>query len=100
MDPPCHERYYEGFEWLMKDLGGRPHWAKNFRTSRPEIEAFYGKNLESFRAVRNDADPQGMFVGPWHRERIMEEGEGLELEEVEIRREKNKSGGVITFGII
>jgi D-arabinono-1,4-lactone oxidase len=30
----------------------------------------------------------------------MEEGEGLELEEVEIRREKNKSGGVITFGII
>ncbi|EKJ68118.1 hypothetical protein FPSE_11718 [Fusarium pseudograminearum CS3096] len=100
MDPPCHERYYEGFEWLMKDLGGRPHWAKNFETSRAEIEAFYGKNLESFRAVRSDADPQGMFVGPWHRERIMEEGEGLELEEVEIRREKNKSGGLTTFGVI
>ncbi|KAI9869627.1 MAG: D-arabinono-1,4-lactone oxidase, partial [Pleopsidium flavum] len=30
-DPPCRERYYEAFEWLMGDLGGRPHWAKNFQ---------------------------------------------------------------------
>jgi D-arabinono-1,4-lactone oxidase len=30
----------------------------------------------------------------------MEEGEGLELEEVEIRREKNNRGGVTTFGLI
>jgi D-arabinono-1,4-lactone oxidase len=30
----------------------------------------------------------------------MEDGEGLEFEEVEIRREKNRTGGVTTFGII
>ena len=84
----------------MEDLGGRPHWAKNFKTSRSKIESLYGENLNSFRAVRSKVDPQGMFVGPWHRETIMEEGEGLELEEVEIRREKNNRGGVTTFGLI
>lgn len=99
-DPPCRERYYEAFEWLMKDLGGRPHWAKNFDTYRPEIEAFYGKNLESFRAVRDGADPKGMFVGPWHRDRIMAEGPKLELEEVETSRTKSRTKGVTMFGSI
>ncbi|CAM1502094.1 Fc.00g040780.m01.CDS01 [Cosmosporella sp. VM-42] len=97
-DPPCQERYYQAFEWLMKDLGGRPHWAKNFETYRPEIEAFYGKDLESFRRVRDEADPEGMFVGPWHRDRIMAEGAKLELEEVETSRAKSRTNGVTTFG--
>lgn len=100
LDPPCHDRYYEAFEWLMKDLGGKPHWAKNFQSHRPEIEAFYGKELDSFRAVRDSVDPQGMFVGPWHRDRIMAEGAGLELEEVEMRREQSRKRGVTTFGTI
>ncbi len=32
-DPPCRERYYQGFEYLMRELGGRPHWAKNSRVT-------------------------------------------------------------------
>ncbi|KAH7118426.1 D-arabinono-1,4-lactone oxidase-domain-containing protein, partial [Dactylonectria macrodidyma] len=84
----------------LKNFGGRPHWAKNVRIYRPEIEAFYGKDLESFRAVRNDVDPQGMFVGPWHRDRIMADGVGLGLEEVELRREKSRKQGVTTYGAI
>ncbi|OHE99828.1 D-arabinono-1,4-lactone oxidase [Colletotrichum orchidophilum] len=28
-DPPYRERYYEAFEWLIKYLGAKPHWAKN-----------------------------------------------------------------------
>ena len=42
-DPPCTERYYQGFEFLMKELGGKPHWAKNFETTGGDIEAMYGK---------------------------------------------------------
>ncbi|KAF7558927.1 hypothetical protein G7046_g5242 [Stylonectria norvegica] len=99
-DPPCRERYYEAFEWLMKDLGGRPHWAKNFETYRPEIEAFYGKSLEAFRGVREEVDPRGMFVGPWHRDRIMPEGRKLELEEEEKGRVSSRTRGVTTFGVI
>ena len=99
-DPPTKDRYYEGFEWLMRDLGGRPHWAKNFETYRPEIEAMFGKDLEQFRGVRDDVDPQGMFVGPWHRERIMPEGPRLELEEVETKRLPGRVGGLTVHGVV
>jgi len=67
-DPPCHERYYEAFEWLMRDLGGRPHWAKNFAyRGQAEISALYGEDMDKFMQVRNDVDPDGMFLGEWHR---------------------------------
>ncbi|PHH76155.1 hypothetical protein CDD80_1749 [Ophiocordyceps camponoti-rufipedis] len=36
LNPPCHHRYYQAFEWLMSDLDGRPHWAKNFLAGRAE----------------------------------------------------------------
>ena len=94
-DPPCRERYYQAFEWLMRDLGGRPHWAKNFDTRRPEVEALYGKDMEDFRRVRDGVDPDGMFVGPWHRERMMAAGPKLELEEGELSRTKAGSTVVI-----
>jgi D-arabinono-1,4-lactone oxidase len=62
-DPPCMERYYQGFEYLMKELGGRPHWAKNFQTTGKEIDTMYGKDLEEWRDIRTEHDPEGMFVG-------------------------------------
>ncbi|OAQ57539.1 sugar 1,4-lactone oxidase [Pochonia chlamydosporia 170] len=101
-DPPCRDRYYEAFEWLMKDMGGRPHWAKNFETYRPDIEGMYGENLEAFRKIRDQVDPEGMFVGPWHRDRIMADlpGSKLELEEVEVSRKKAVNGGLIVSGLV
>ncbi|HEX3933949.1 MAG TPA: D-arabinono-1,4-lactone oxidase, partial [Puia sp.] len=91
-DPPCRERYYEAFEWLMKDLGGKPHWAKNFDAPHGEVQALYGPEMDRFRRVRDQADPEGMFAGPWHRNRILEAGTRLELEEVETKREKGYGG--------
>lgn len=101
-DPPCRDRYYQAFEWLMKDLGGRPHWAKNFETYRPNIEAMYGKNLVTFRKLRDEVDPEGMFVGPWHRDRIMADlpGSKLELEEVEVSRKQTAGGGLMMLGLV
>lgn len=70
-DPPCRDRYYEAFEWLMRNLGGRPHWAKNFLyTDREHISTMYGADLTHFMAVRNDSDPDGMFLGQWHLQHL------------------------------
>lgn len=96
-DPPCRERYYQAFEWLMKDMGGKPHWAKNFETYRPEIELMYGEDLDKFRNIRDAVDPRGMFLGPWHRDRILAENSQYELEEVEVRRTKSVKSGITIF---
>ncbi|RMD43609.1 hypothetical protein DV735_g1550, partial [Chaetothyriales sp. CBS 134920] len=81
-DPPCRERYFEAFEWLMRDLGGRPHWAKNFaHVARPEFEAMYGSDLAEFVRIRDEADPQGLFVGEWHRRNLpISDAVGFEAE--------------------
>jgi D-arabinono-1,4-lactone oxidase len=99
LDPPCRERYYQGFEYLMKDLGGRPHWAKNFEATGEELNAMYGENLDEYKRIRNDADPEGMFVGGWHRRYLFGNEPKFTLEEVEVGRQKVLSGGgVEVFG--
>lgn len=71
-DPPCRHRYYEAFEYLMREMGGRPHWAKNFQNvEREDIEEMYGENLSEWRRVRNEVDPEGVFVGDWHRRNVL-----------------------------
>ncbi|EOO03079.1 putative d-arabinono- -lactone oxidase protein [Phaeoacremonium minimum UCRPA7] len=97
MDPPCRDRYYEGFEWLMRDLGGKPHWAKNFDANTGEIEALYGDDLTRWRQVRDKSDPEGMFVGSWHR-RFVLGGAPLPLEEVEVERETRPRKGTLYYG--
>ncbi|KAH6628375.1 D-arabinono-1,4-lactone oxidase-domain-containing protein [Chaetomium tenue] len=118
-DPPheATERYYRAFEWLMRDLGGRPHWAKTFSVSPSEFATWYGADWRRFCAVRDKADPEGMFVGPWHRRYLLGEGDAssspsdsseegddekglrrLALEEVGFVHEKAKGGGIRVFG--
>ena len=66
-DPPCQARYYEAFEWLMKGMGGRPHWAKNFaHVTREDVYRMYPE-MDDWMKVRNEVDPDGMFIGDWHR---------------------------------
>ncbi len=64
-------RYYQGFEYLMRQLGGKPHWAKNFHSTAGDMETWYGSDLETFRSIRDEVDPDGMFVGPWQRRYIL-----------------------------
>lgn len=97
-DPPCRERYYEAFEWLMRDLGGRPHWAKNFNAGAADLEAMYGEDLVAWRRIRDEVDPEGMFVGSWHREKVLGDGPKLPLEEVEDGRTKVRGWGWRVFG--
>jgi len=75
LDPPCRQRYYQAFEYLMKELGGRPHWAKNFATvSHEDLRRMYGANMDRYLEIRENVDPEGMFVGAWHRRLVLGEG--------------------------
>lgn len=98
-DPPCKDRYYEAFEWLMRDLGAKPHYAKNFSyTTTEQMEEILGDDLKKWTKVRNEADPEGMFLGEWHKRSL-----GLSafpLEEQEVARTKAADGGQFWVGEI
>ncbi|KAL8738789.1 MAG: hypothetical protein Q9181_000467 [Wetmoreana brouardii] len=100
-DPPCAKRYYEAFEWLMKELGGRPHWAKNFSTvTKEEFYSMYPR-MKDWLRVRDEVDPEGTFVGDWHRRHILPNDKGkkrLKLEERMMKSKPAKGGGVDWFG--
>ena len=57
----------------MRDLGGRPHWAKNFTTlaSAQDIHEMYGDDMDQWLKVRQEVDPDGLFVGEWHRRNLL-----------------------------
>ena len=96
-DPPCRARYYEAFEWLMKEMGGRPHWAKNFvHVTREDVYEMYPE-MDDWIRVRNEVDPDGMFVGDWHRRLLIPqngESPSLPLEEKMASTESANAGGV------
>ncbi|KAI9760449.1 MAG: hypothetical protein M4579_001643 [Chaenotheca gracillima] len=97
-DPPGKDTYYAAFEYLMKELGGRPHWAKNFSTVSPgQFEEMYGADLEAWREVRDEVDPDGVFVGDWHRRTILS-GDELPCEEHEVKRRHQPGGGMFVEG--
>ncbi|KAI9369592.1 D-arabinono-1,4-lactone oxidase-domain-containing protein [Aspergillus egyptiacus] len=75
-DPPCKDRYYEAFEWLMREMGAKPHWAKNFKTTGQELRALYGENMDRWLRVRQDVDADGMFLGEWHHRTLALSGDG------------------------
>lgn len=99
-DPPCRGRYYEAFEWLMQDLGGRPHWAKNFQqVSAPDIASMYGNDMSEWVKIRNEHDPLGMFIGEWHRRNIpLGPLPDNAIAEAEKSRRKFKADGVEWVG--
>ncbi|KAF7593260.1 D-arabinono-1,4-lactone oxidase [Aspergillus hancockii] len=78
-DPPCIDRYYEAFEWLMREMGAKPHWAKNFKVTGHELQALYGKDMDEWSKVRQEVDPDGMFLGEWHRRNLALTGGDTEM---------------------
>lgn len=98
-DPPCTARYYEAFEWLMRDMGGKPHWAKNWGyTSKEQIGEMYGESMIKWVEVRNEADPEGMFLGEWHRRSLPLPSSHYPLLEREVARRKAADGGQFWVG--
>jgi D-arabinono-1,4-lactone oxidase len=101
-DPPCRERYYQAFEHLMKEYNGRPHWAKNFQSvDHAYLSSVYGNDLDEYNRVRGEVDPEGMFLGAWHRRTILPPKTDLPLlplEEKEVIRRDRRTGGIDWLG--
>ncbi|KAF7193177.1 putative D-arabinono-1,4-lactone oxidase [Pseudocercospora fuligena] len=98
-DPPCRDRYYEAFEWLMRKMGAKPHYAKNFMyTSSEQVQELLGNGLQQWAKVRDEADPEGMFIGEWHRRSLGLGSTRYALEEREVARTKAANGGQLWVG--
>jgi len=58
------EKYWQGFERIMFQLGGRPHWAKTHQLKESELRQVYPR-LDEFLALRKKLDPKGIFVNAY-----------------------------------
>jgi len=85
---PCHSRdsafiggyhagekgwdeYVEGFEEIMRQLDGRPHWGKHFTFNENEIRSLY-PDLEVFNEIRSKLDPDQLFVNEFIQKTILD----------------------------
>ena len=55
-----YQAYFEAFEAVMTDYGGRPHWGKLHSLTASRLRARYPL-FDQFLAVRDQADPAGTF---------------------------------------
>ncbi len=56
--------YFDEFELVMARLGGRPHWAKDFRFNAADMAVAYPKWKE-FQKLTHLLDPNGIFCNEW-----------------------------------
>jgi len=67
---PRFEDYFEDVEREWIELGGRPHWGKLiFDTDHVRTRA-YGAQMAEFAMVRDQMDPDRVFVNDWARELV------------------------------
>ncbi|TPX48198.1 hypothetical protein SeLEV6574_g02178 [Synchytrium endobioticum] len=62
--------YWEGYESIMKSLGGRPHWAKAFKLGPVELARVYPRFTEFVGLVKK-MDPEGIFANDYIRRHIL-----------------------------
>ncbi|MDI2032658.1 D-arabinono-1,4-lactone oxidase [Saccharopolyspora sp. TS4A08] len=55
-----YRSYFDAFESIARDAGGRPHWGKMHRLDATALSGLYPRFTE-FRQVRDSVDPGGIF---------------------------------------
>jgi hypothetical protein len=60
------EELYRAVEDRWLELGGRPHWGKTYRTDL-DFRALYGQNWQAFNRIREQMDPDGLFLNDFLR---------------------------------
>jgi L-gulonolactone oxidase len=62
-----YEEYFRGFEALMDEYGGRPHWGKMHTKTAAELRRLY-PCFDDFLSLRERLDPGGMLLNSYlHR---------------------------------
>ncbi|XP_073529935.1 L-gulonolactone oxidase-like isoform X1 [Phyllobates terribilis] len=59
-----HQDYWSEYEKIMKQVGGRPHWAKAHTCTRKDFEKMYPA-FGKFKSIREKVDPTGMFLNTY-----------------------------------
>lgn len=57
----------------MKEMGGKPHWAKNFTTATKEEFGQMYPRLGDWVKLREELDPEGVFASDWLKKNILQE---------------------------
>ena len=60
------EVYYQEVEAHWLSLGGRPHWGKTYNPAL-NFRKIYGEYWERFNRIREQMDPQGLFLNEFTR---------------------------------
>eukprot|EP00842_Homolaphlyctis_polyrhiza_P001343 jgi/Hompol1/2209/HPOL_002862-RA len=68
------ETYWKGYESIMNDLGGRPHWAKAHQLTPAQLRQRYPK-LEQFCAIRDQLDPSRLFTNDYIERHLLTESQ-------------------------
>ncbi|GAA1145404.1 D-arabinono-1,4-lactone oxidase [Nesterenkonia lutea] len=68
-----HRAYFEDMEPLMLRYGGRPHWGKKHTRTAEHLSQMYPE-WDRFRELRQELDPQGIYLNDHLRTILGEEG--------------------------
>ncbi|XP_064476359.1 L-gulonolactone oxidase-like isoform X2 [Ornithodoros turicata] len=59
-----YKEYWAAYEEIMKELGGRPHWAKAHKVTGKEFAVMY-PGFKQWCQIRRQLDPLNMFVNSY-----------------------------------
>ncbi|KAG1174940.1 hypothetical protein G6F70_004456 [Rhizopus microsporus] len=76
--PVPYKKYWKGYEDIMREYNGRPHWAKAHGQTRKDLEASYPK-FKDFLRVRQQLDPKGIFLNDYLRRHVVEDRQTIEV---------------------
>ncbi len=64
-----YQKYFKALENIFRKYDGRPHWAKLHTLTANELADIYPK-WEEFRTIRQQCDPNGVFLNGYLRELV------------------------------
>ncbi len=64
------EEYFTGLESVFKDYGGRPHWGQMHSLDAADLEKLYPE-FSAFTSLREEMDPDGLFLNPYLRKVLL-----------------------------
>jgi L-gulono-1,4-lactone dehydrogenase len=59
-----HQAYFDAFEAMAREAGGRPHWGKLHGRTRDDLRPAYAR-FDDFVAVRDRVDPERLFANAY-----------------------------------
>jgi FAD/FMN-containing dehydrogenase len=59
-----YKAFFDDLEPVFRDFGGRPHWGKKHSLRAEDLEPLFPE-WEKFRKVRQELDPEGVFLNDY-----------------------------------